>query len=76
MGGGVMEWRRERDNHLHIRSTYVAPTHPTATPAFSAAGQVGGGRAGPATPRELLSLAAVMAQQQLPAHFRVTCEGA
>lgn len=25
MGGGIMEWRRERDRHLHLHSGFVAP---------------------------------------------------
>ncbi|GBF89057.1 hypothetical protein Rsub_01774 [Raphidocelis subcapitata] len=26
VGGGVMEWRRDRDRHLHLHSPFVAPT--------------------------------------------------
>ncbi len=59
MGGGVMEWRRERDRHLHLHSGY------SAVPSASAPGK-------PASGLELLNLAAVLAKQQLPVNFKVS----
>jgi hypothetical protein len=60
MGGGVAEWRRERDRHLHLREGY----------AGSSSGAGGGGPGG-ARAQELLSLAAVLVRQALPLNFKV-----
>ncbi len=61
MGGGVMEWRRDRDRHLHLHSGFVAD-----------AGAPPPGR--PASPTELLNLAAVLTRQSLPPHFRISLD--
>jgi len=60
MGGGVMEWRRDRDRHLHIHSGFISPG-PSYAPGK------------PASVGEMLNLASVLARQQLPAHFKVSC---
>ncbi|KAF8060056.1 hypothetical protein HT031_004995 [Scenedesmus sp. PABB004] len=60
VGGGVMEWRRHRDRHLHISGGYVAPAS---------------GAGGPSTAGEVMSLAAVLTKQHLPMHYKVTSEG-
>lgn len=59
MGGGVMEWRRDRDRHLRIHSGFVGPQAPSGVSV-------------PAAVAELLSLAAVLTKQSLPTHFHVT----
>lgn len=61
MGGGVMEWRRERDRHLHLHSGF------TCTPHIAVAQ--------PATWQEILNLAAVLTKQHLPVHFKVSIQG-
>lgn len=60
MGGGVMEWRRDRDRHLHIHSGFIT-------------GAAGVGK--PATSTELLKLASVLTKQSLQINFKVTIEG-
>jgi len=49
-----------RDRHLHISGGYVSRT--------SSAG-------GPSTATEVMRLAAVLTQQVLPMHYKVTSEG-
>lgn len=61
IGGGVMEWRRDRDRHLHLHSAFVAP-HSS-------------GPNGPMTTGEVLSLAGVLTKQSLPIHYKVTLDG-
>ena len=60
--GGVMEWRRDRDRHLHLHSAYVSP-HAAAGPN------------GPMTMAEVLTLVGVMTKQSLPIHYKVTTDG-
>jgi hypothetical protein len=60
VGGGIMEWRRHRDRHLHISGGYVAPAS---------------GLGGPSTGMEVMNLAAVLTKQHLPMHYKVTSEG-
>lgn len=64
MGGGVMEWRRDRDRHVHLHS------------GFLAAGGMPGAAGKPGSAAELLNLAAVLTQQSLPVTHKVTIEGA
>jgi hypothetical protein len=54
-----MEWRRDRDRHLHIHSGFISPS---SVP--------GAGR--PACTAELLNLAAVLTRQGLPPHYKVS----
>lgn len=54
-----MEWRRDRDRNLQIHSGFISHS---SVP--------GPGR--PACPAELLSLAAVLARQGLPPHYKVS----
>ncbi|KAI8464948.1 MAG: hypothetical protein J3K34DRAFT_489495 [Monoraphidium minutum] len=61
VGGGVMEWRRDRDRALHLHSGHAA------------AARAGGG--GAMAPREVLNLAGVLTKQSLPIHYKVTTEG-
>jgi hypothetical protein len=61
VGGGVAEWRRNRDRHLHLHSAYAAPR--------------AGAPGGPMAPAEVLGLAGVLTKQSLPIHYRVTTEG-
>ncbi len=56
-----MEWRRERDRHLHLHAGFTCANTLGA----------GAGLAKPASPHELLSLAAVLTKQNLPMHFKV-----
>lgn len=60
VGGGIMEWRRHRDRHLHISGGYVGPAS---------------GPGGPSTGSEVMNLAAVLTKQHLPMHYKVTSEG-
>ncbi|MEW5318774.1 MAG: hypothetical protein WDW38_009967 [Sanguina aurantia] len=62
MGGGVMEWRTDRDRHLHIHSGYVSDPS-----AFNR--QIG------VAPVDLLNLTSVLTSQQLPLHYKVTIDG-
>ena len=32
MGGGIMEWRRDRDRYLHLHSGYCVDTSPDSRP--------------------------------------------
>jgi len=32
MGGGICEWRRDRDRHLHMHSPFVSDTHAAGKP--------------------------------------------
>lgn len=68
MGGGVMEWRRDRDRHLALHSGFV-------TDRAAAAGWAGGGGGasrGPSCPLDLLNLASVLARQRFPPNYRIT----
>ncbi len=72
MGGGVMEWRRDRDRHLALHSGFVADRATSA-----GAGWVPGGPAarGPSSPLDLLNLASVLARTRFPANYRITVVG-
>lgn len=61
IGGGVMEWRRDRDRHLHLHSAFVSPHS--------------GGPNGPMTAAEVLNLTGVLTKQSLPIHYKVTTDG-
>lgn len=61
VGGGVMEWRRDRDRHLHLHSGYASP--PGAC-----------GPNGPMSPAEVLNLVGVLTKQSLPITYKVTTE--
>jgi hypothetical protein len=50
-----------RDRHLHISGGYVA--------------RAGSGNGGPTTAGEVMRLAAVLTQQALPMHYKVTSDG-
>ncbi|KXZ53349.1 hypothetical protein GPECTOR_7g1244 [Gonium pectorale] len=72
MGGGVMEWRRDRDRHLHLHSGFVVDR---ALPA--AAGGLGAAFAGNGVTRiasavDLLNLAAALARQSFPPTYKIT----
>ncbi len=54
-----MEWRRDRDRHLQLHSGFVR------------ASGVASGMSAP----DLLNLAAAMAKQALPIHYKVCLEG-
>lgn len=60
IGGGIMEWRRERDRHLHLSAGYLA-AHPAP--------------GGPSNAGEVMDIAAALTRQALPCHFRVSVEG-
>ncbi|KIY91908.1 hypothetical protein MNEG_16055 [Monoraphidium neglectum] len=60
VGGGVMEWRRDRDRHLHLHSAYVTPA--------------GRGPNGPMSTAEVLNLAGVLTKQSLPIHYKVSTD--
>jgi hypothetical protein len=59
MGGGVMEWRRDRERHLQLQQGFV---------------QASGTASGMSAP-DLLNLAAAMAKQALPIHYKVCLQG-
>ncbi|KIZ02453.1 hypothetical protein MNEG_5504 [Monoraphidium neglectum] len=61
IGGGVMEWRRERDRHLHLHSGFLS--------------KHAGGQGGPMTAQEVLNLAGVLTRPSLPMHYKLTSEG-
>ncbi|KAL6758339.1 hypothetical protein V8C86DRAFT_2600051 [Haematococcus lacustris] len=61
MGGGVMEWRKDRDRHVHLHSGFVSHcSMPVGRPASAA---------------ELLNLAGVLARQGLASHYKLSIEG-
>jgi hypothetical protein len=60
VGGGVAEWRRDRDRHLHLHSPHAAPR--------------AGGPNGPMAAAEVLNLVGVLTKQSLPIHYKVTTE--
>ncbi|GLC68199.1 hypothetical protein PLESTF_000659300 [Pleodorina starrii] len=74
MGGGVMEWRRDRDRHLHLHSGFVMDR---ALP-LAAGGMAGGGLVAPAnggrpaSAMDLLNLAAALARQSFPTTYKIT----
>ncbi|GIL49609.1 hypothetical protein Vafri_5940 [Volvox africanus] len=72
MGGGVMEWRRDRDRHLHLHSGFVMDRALPLPPAAGAmvAGNGNGNR--PASATDLLNLAAALARQSFPPTYKVT----
>ncbi len=82
MGGGVMEWRRDRDRHLHLHSGFVMDRAlPSAAAMGFGAGAAGaaaaaasaataaGGR--PASAADLLNLAAALARQSFPPTYKI-----
>ncbi|GLI64641.1 hypothetical protein VaNZ11_007953 [Volvox africanus] len=74
MGGGVMEWRRDRDRHLHLHSGFVmdrALPLPLAAGAMLAGNGNGNGNR-PASAMDLLNLAAALARQSFPPTYKVT----
>jgi hypothetical protein len=56
-----MEWRRERDRHLHLHSGFLS--------------KHAGGQGGPMTAQEVLNLAGVLTRPSLPMHYKLTSEG-
>lgn len=60
LGGGIMEWRRDRDRHLHLHSGFTSPTPCPGGPACAA---------------DVLNLAAVLTRQQLPMTYKVSVDG-
>lgn len=60
LGGGVMEWRRDRDRHLQLHSGFVS--------------RASGAAAGPGSAAEVLNLAAVLTRQSLPMTHKVSSE--
>ncbi|KAG2492790.1 hypothetical protein HYH03_008950 [Edaphochlamys debaryana] len=67
MGGGVMEWRRDRDRHLHLHSGFVVDR---ALPLGLGPGGPSGAR--PASAMDLLNLAAALARQTFPPTYKIT----
>ncbi|KAG2438355.1 hypothetical protein HYH02_010811 [Chlamydomonas schloesseri] len=73
MGGGVMEWRRDRDRHLHLHSGFVMDR---SLPSAGMLGGLGpaamGGSGRPASAMDLLNLAAALARQSFPPTYKIT----
>ncbi|EFJ43167.1 hypothetical protein VOLCADRAFT_119187 [Volvox carteri f. nagariensis] len=70
MGGGVMEWRRDRDRHLHLHSGFVMDhTLPMAT---GGGGLMPANGSRPASAIDLLNLAAALARQSFPPTYKIT----
>lgn len=74
MGGGVMEWRRDRERHLHMHAGFVSDRSMPTTLAVGGGG--GQCRGHVSTPIDLLNLAAVLARQRFPANYKLTVEAA
>ncbi|GFR49603.1 hypothetical protein Agub_g11673 [Astrephomene gubernaculifera] len=76
MGGGVMEWRRDRDRHLHLHSGFVMDRSlPAAAMGLGGAGMAGAAAAAagrPASAMDLLNLAAAVVRQSFPPTYKIT----
>eukprot|EP00198_Chlamydomonas_reinhardtii_P004739 XP_001694075.1 predicted protein [Chlamydomonas reinhardtii] len=73
MGGGVMEWRRDRDRHLHLHSGFVMDRSLPSAGMLSGLGPTAmGGSGRPASAIDLLNLAAALARQSFPPTYKIT----
>ncbi|GIL73521.1 hypothetical protein Vretimale_5221 [Volvox reticuliferus] len=75
MGGGVMEWRRDRDRHLHLHSGFVMDRALPLPLPLAAGALIAGNGNRPASAIDLLNLAAALARQSFPPTYKVTVQG-